>query len=232
MHTATGAQIGASRPGGASREAAAGEAAAARPARIRRPAAPEAPDEVSATLSVRHAPVSCGISRSGDSPMSFRGQASSAQLKLEMQTMGVIYTDFQSCVNFLKVRVPARAVPADPESHTLTSQSELNPDDIKATSAMMQGFDFHPEEWQQYSNYQAVFADNAGGSAPAPGRNQALIAHDDKFSLARAPRRLILGRVRWELTLPRLLSGPDEMGCGAHRPAVSSVWVQVLGEGA
>ena len=53
MHTATGAQIGASRPGGASREAAAGEAAAARPARIRRPAAPEAPDEVSATLSVR-----------------------------------------------------------------------------------------------------------------------------------------------------------------------------------
>ena len=73
----------------------------------------------------------------------FCGQASSAQLKLEMQTMGVIYTDFQSCVNFLKVRVPARAVPADPESHPLTSQSELNPDDIKATSAMMQGFDFH-----------------------------------------------------------------------------------------
>ena len=147
VHTATGAaRESRMRSGGAAAaaagldgdgEAARGEAAA--PRRVRRPAAPEAPDDASLTL-----------------PDS---SSSAAQLKLEMQAFGVIYTDFQSCASFLK--------------------TELNPSDIKATSAMMQGFDFHPDEWQQYSNYQAVFADNPAAS----GRNQALIAHDDKFAM-------------------------------------------------
>jgi hypothetical protein len=102
-----------------------------------------------------------------------------------MQAFGVIYTDFQSCASFLK--------------------TELNPSDIKATSAMMQGFDFHPDEWQQYSNYQAVFADNPDAS----GRNQALIAHDDKFAMV---------LTRWDAEH----TGPPIHNCG------SKCWIKVL----
>ena len=108
---------------------------------------------------------------------------SSAQLKLEMQAFGVIYTDFQSCASFLK--------------------SELNPNDVKATSAMMQGFDFHPEEWQQYSNYQAVFADNPQSA----GRNQALIVR----------RQICVGTDRWDAKHT------------AHRSTTGSkCWIKVL----
>lgn len=128
----------------------------------KRPAAPEAPADVSLTLS-----------------------DSSAQLKLEMQAFGVIYTDFQSCASFLK--------------------TELNLNDVKATSAMMQGFDFHPEEWQQYSNYQPVFADNP----QSVGRDQALIMHDDRFAMV---------LTRWDAKH----TGPPIHNCG------SKCWIKIL----
>ena len=161
VHTATGAarelRSGA---GGANAYSGGANKSAAR--RARRPAAPDAPEDVSLTLS-----------------------DSSAQLKLEMQAFGVIYTDFQSCASFLK--------------------TELNPDDVKATSAMMQGFDFHPEEWQQYSNYQAVFA----GNPRSAGRSQALIVHDDRFALV---------LTRWDANH----AGPPVHNCG------SKCWIKVL----
>ena len=156
-------------------------------ASLRRPAAPEAPSDVSTTLS------SC-----------------SAQLKLEMQTMGAVYTDFQSCVNFLK--------------------SELNGDaDVRATAAIMRGFEarkrtldfshgldfsvlclftdavllqFHPEEWRQYSNFQPIFAGT-------PACRQALIAHDTKFMLA---------LTCWD---PKYCSPP-------HHQCGSKCWIKVL----
>lgn len=161
MHTATGAAREL-RSGAAGSGVASGGASKDVARRARRPAAPEAPENVSLTLS-----------------------DSSAQLKLEMQAFGVIYTDFQSCASFLK--------------------SELNPNDVKTTSAMMQGFDFHPEEWQQYSNYQAVFADNPQSA----GRNQALIVHDDKFALV---------LTRWDAKH----TGPPIHNCG------SKCWIKVL----
>ena len=72
--------------------------------------------------------------------------------------MGSIYSDFQSCVNFLK--------------------TELNPADVRGTTAIMHGFTFHPEEWQQYKNFRSV-----GGT-----EQSAVVAHDDAFALGNAPR--------------------------------------------
>ena len=162
MHTATGAARK-PRSGAAGTDTSRADASKDVARRAKRPAAPEAPEEVSFTLS-----------------------DSSAQLKLEMQAFGVIYTDFQSCASFLK--------------------SELNPNDVKATSAMMQGFDFHPAEWLQYSNYQAVFADNPQSA----GRNQALIVHDDRFAMV---------LTRWDAKH----IGPPIHNCG------SKCWIKVLG---
>lgn len=119
--------------------------------------------------------------------------------------MGVVYTDFQSCVDFLK--------------------SELKHDqaDVRATAAMMQGFEvrvivsyptevkslrhfawqFHPEEWRQYSNFQKVF------DRTAVACKQALIAHDENFSLA---------LTCWD---PKCSSPP-------HHQCGSKCWIKVL----
>jgi cysteine dioxygenase len=102
-----------------------------------------------------------------------------SKLKLEMRVMGSIYTDFQSCVNFLK--------------------TELKPSDVRGTTGILHGFTFHPEEWQQYKNFQGV----------AAGRNQALIAHDDNFALV---------LTMWE----------DEHIGAPHHHCGSRCWMKVL----
>ena len=63
---------------------------------------------------------------------------------------------------------------------------------------------FHPEEWRQYSNFQPVF-----GSEVPSGCRQALIAHDDAFTLA---------LTCWD---PKHV-GPPHHQCG------SKCWIKVL----
>ena len=230
VHTATGAAAGAT--GGGDGE---GAAAAAEVRSLRRPAAPDVPDEVSLSLS-----------------------DSSAQLKLEMQAFGVIYTDFQSCASFLK--------------------SELNPEDVKATSFMMQGFDFHPEEWQQYSNYQSVFggdaeaaeatrggieaAEAARGGSPfaasraasaasnfaAAGRNQALVSliicedsSMEKMMILQWQMEILQDKLtipslkndglgRPDCTRRQVRNGADKMGCESCRPTRPQLRLEMLGQ--
>jgi hypothetical protein len=74
-----------------------------------------------------------------------RSRESSTEAKstrLELASFGSIFSDFHCFVNFLR--------------------SELNPDDIMATTAFLKGFEFHPSEWQEYAHTPAD-TEAAGG---------------------------------------------------------------------
>ena len=81
-----------------------------------------------------------------------------SEAKLQMGVFGKIYTDFHGFVNFMR--------------------SELNPDDVETTTAMLEGFKFHPSEWREYSSTMPPTR-SRGGAAAAGGVVVSLVAQGD-----------------------------------------------------
>ena len=81
------------------------------------------------------------------------------EAKLQMGCFGSIYTDFHGFVNFMR--------------------SELNPDDVESTTAMLEGFKFHPSEWREYASPPSPTASRGGAAAAAAGVVVSLVAQGD-----------------------------------------------------
>ncbi len=71
-----------------------------------------------------------GVADSG-TPSSQTSTTEAKSTRLELASFGSIFSDFHCFVNFLR--------------------SELNPNDVTATTAFLEGFQFHPSEWQEYA---------------------------------------------------------------------------------
>ena len=73
-----------------------------------------------------------GVANSGSPSLSpWTSTTESNSTRLELASFGSIFSDFHCFVNFLR--------------------SELDPDDVAATTAFLEGFQFHPSEWQEYA---------------------------------------------------------------------------------
>jgi cysteine dioxygenase len=92
----------------------------------------------------------------GESSPSAAGAEEASSRKLELASFGSIYSDFHGFVNFLR--------------------TELNPDDVVATTAVLEGFQFHPSEWQEYATPPSPRSGGGGGGGSDSGVTVSLIA--------------------------------------------------------